>query len=106
MVRRNGLKIVVLLIVVLMGAMTLAAPAARAENVCQIQGYDSPECRAFVTWASTNGYQLTPALIDRIKTRLDAAKPRIFLKAKSWADGRRMAFAIAQRVVLDYYGGR
>jgi hypothetical protein len=104
MVRRNGLKIVVILIMVLAGGMTLAAPAARAENVCQTQGYDSPECRAFVAWASTHGYQLTPVLIDRIKNRLELAKPRIMLQAKSWADGRRIAFALAQRVVLDYYG--
>jgi hypothetical protein len=103
MVRRNGLKILSILIAVLTGTMILAAPAAQAENVCQTQGYDSPECRAFVSWASTNGYQLTPALIDRIKTRLDRAKPKIMLTAKSWAHGRRMAFAIAQRVVLDYY---
>jgi len=106
MVRQSGLKILMVCAVALFTAVLVAAPAARAQDMCRVHGYQSPECQAFVTWASTNGYQLTPALIERIKAKITLAKPRIMLSAKSWADGRRMAFEVAQRVVRDYYRER
>ncbi|MBU0515074.1 MAG: hypothetical protein KJ621_09910 [Proteobacteria bacterium] len=106
MVRQNGLRICLICVVALFAALLWAAPAARAQDMCRVHGYQSPECQAFVTWASTKGYELTPGLIERIKAKITLAKPRIMLSAKSWADGRRMAFEVAQRVVQDYYRER
>lgn len=112
---RRGHKYILAIIIALALVTGMAAGASaqsnnivasKGKNLCKTHGFESTECRSFLDWTKAKGFSLTPGLITRILSAIDKAKPGIYRQAKSFSHGRRLAFMVAQRVVLQFYQGQ